>query len=288
MVTFMQEDSKHKIVNALLANSNAQLHDIVDRMLEPHGKTSDRVRAGFSPNARLLPPFDIARPNQHETKAEFNAELDVVTKALQHVSGLIQVMLPKSKKDEEVAPEIRRLADILNRKLRENAAVSEVSSATGLVRKNVAEIGGYSTFLMVLLDMQLVFQDRARELEDQKSKFWHLSSRAPDYYARFLALSLARLYCRQVGAFPTYGTSGETGEPSTDYCRALKEVYSVLGHDVSEREHARWAVSQLTEKDIAPREEGLLGSAFGLTLRETEEETLAALSRSARRKSPDD
>ena len=288
MLTFMQESQTKKIADALLSNKMARLHDIVDRMLEPLGKTSERLRAGFAANARLLPPFDINRPNEHETKADFNAELAVVTKSLEHVTCLIETMLFDAKEGDGVAPEIKKLSGILNRKLRENAAAFEVSSASDLVRHNLAEAGGYTTFLMVLLDMQLALQDRARELEDQKSKFWNLAYRAPDYYARFLALNLARLYCRQVGALPTYGTSGETGEPSTDFCRALKEVYAVLEHDVNEREHARWAVSQLTERDIETRQEGLLGSVFGLTPRETEEETLAALTRSARRKSFDD
>ncbi|WP_143152710.1 hypothetical protein [Marivita hallyeonensis] len=234
-----------------------------------------------------MPPFDINRPNEHETKADFNAELAVVTKSLEQVTSLIDTMLVNAKQDDGVAPEIQRLSGILNRKLRENAAGLEVSSASDLVRQNLAEAGGYTTFLMVLLDMQLALQDRARELEDQKSKFWNLSYRAPDYFARFLALNLARLYCQQVGAIPTYGTSGETGEPSTDFCRALKEVYAVLDHEVNEREHARWAVSQLTERDVETRQEGLLGSLVGMTLRETEEETLAALTRSAGRKSLD-
>lgn len=293
-LTFMEEIPKQKIVNALqrkadrqVNDTNARLHDIVDQMLEPHGKTSPRHRRGLSPDSELMPPFDIQRPNQHETKAQFNDELAVVSGSLKYVTELLRTMLPETADGEGIAPEIERLARVLDRKLREKASMLDASDSGNLLRKNAADVGGYGAFLYSLIDMQSVLEDRARELEDQKSLFWHLSSRAPDYYGRFLALNLARLFCREVGAFPTYGTSGETGEPSTDYCRALKQVFAALGHDVSEREHARWAVSQLTEEDIEPRQGGLLGKTFGLTPRETEEETLAALSRTARKKSPD-
>ena len=151
--TFTERSSKQKIVEALMRqketqvpDTNAHLHDIVDQMLKPHGKTSRRDRRGLSSSSPLLPPFDIERPNQHETKAEFNSEIAVVCASLDHVAGLLRTMLPQAGKADSVALEIQRLAGTVNRKLRERASTLDASTSGNLLRKNAADVGGYSAF----------------------------------------------------------------------------------------------------------------------------------------------
>lgn len=98
-------------------------------------------------------------------------------------------------------------------------------------------------------------------LSEQEDLYWSLSHRAPDYYARSIALRLAKLYARETETRPTVGTSGETGDPSTGYLRALKETFEVLGIGTGVRSPAEWAVQQIGEEDLEPwRPFGLAGS----------------------------
>ena len=124
---------------------------------------------------------------------------------------------------------------------------------TDLVRKNVADIGGFNATLYVLLDFWMALSSRHDELKDQNEKFWNLPHRAPDYYARAIALRLARLFARVTGQRPTYGSSGVSGDPSTSYSRALKQVFKLLGIKGGIRTHAEYAVAQITEEDLKPQ-----------------------------------
>lgn len=57
-----------------------RLHDIVDRMLEPFGKSSQS-----NGNNALNPyplPFEVEKANFHDSKAEFQAEFDRIQKSI--------------------------------------------------------------------------------------------------------------------------------------------------------------------------------------------------------------
>ncbi|MEO1028814.1 MAG: hypothetical protein AAFX02_07120 [Pseudomonadota bacterium] len=104
-----------------------------------------------------------------------------------------------------------------------------------------------------------------------------MSHRAPDYYARAIALRLARLYASEVGERPTYGTSGETGEPSTGYTRALRDVFEILEIDAREKIYATWAVKHLNDDDLkTARPPGLatVGGLFQVGTKKQDERSL--------------
>lgn len=231
-----------------------QLHGIVDEMLEPHGKRSSRGNALLTND---IPPFDFTQPNQHETKAAFLREKRLVEDSLRKLEKLVEMFLedePESERNEA----IRNLRRRLESKIRQSASNRRVESAFSLVRKNFADTGAWYCSLFVFSDLVAGLRERLKELQEQEERFWNINHRAPDYYAREIALRLARLYAREVGEFPTLGTSPVDGSPSTAFTRALQQVFQVLGIKSQPRSPAEWAVGQLTEEDLKPVRNSLL------------------------------
>lgn len=235
-----------------------RLHAVVDRMLAPYGKTSPRGRATL---IGPFEPFDVSKPNQHDSKAEFQREFEAVETILGHVK---EIVFQLYKGGDEHAVTLERLRPIIDQKFRVRAPKGEVNEAIDLVRKCVADVGGSYAITMIMLDFWASLEDRFNELKDQKSKFWSLSHRAPDYHARSLALRLAKLFARETGERPTTGTSGETGEPSTSFSRALAEVFEILGIKSGIRGPAEWSVNEIVEDDLKPPIKYLSGLASPL------------------------
>lgn len=227
-----------------------QLYEVVDRMLEPHGQKLADQR-GLLPSYYFRPPFDISKPNQHDSKAEFQQEYDAVTNGLDGLQMIMDYLYGLA--DEESGRTVtNRLRPIIDDKMRSNAQNDELKNSFNLIRKNIAEVGGFIGSFLVCVDLERAAKERLQELEDQKDQFWNVPHRAPDYYARFIALRLAKLCTRETGKFPTTGTSGETGEPSTSYTRALREVFDLLDISVGVRLPAEWALKQLSDDDLRP------------------------------------
>ncbi|MEP3329291.1 hypothetical protein [Sedimentitalea sp.] len=237
-----------------------QLHAIVERMLKPFDvKLQQRASTLLGQSA----PFDFSRPNEHDSKAEFQREMAVVEQSLEHLSELIE-HLSSSDDTGEHAETLRRVRPIVDYKLFRRSPRSFVRDPIKLVRKNVADVGGYTASLFVLMDLWSVMEDRYQELQSQKKEFWNLPHRAPDHYARAIALRLARLFAKETRQRPTVGTSGETGDPSTSFTRALKEVFDLLEIQTVVRSPAEWAIEQLTEDDLKPNVNHLVN--FGIML----------------------
>jgi hypothetical protein len=241
----------------------AELYAIVNRMLEPYGKS---MEAAEHRNALMAIqyPFDITRPAQHATKAEFDVEFEAVQTAYESVSTLLHTLLPD---DTEEAKGVMagRLGQEIDGKARRNAPRSELNDSLKLLRKNAAELGFYSSSLWILVDLQRCLSERYLELQEQKNDFWNVPHRAPDYYARAIALRLARLFAQKTKEKPTYGVSGDFGEPSTTYSRALREVFAALDINAQDRGYAEWAVSQIEDSDMTEVSDGLMSALMGTT-----------------------
>jgi len=169
----MQGDDDRK----LELSTTDQLHEAVDRMLEPFGITSPK-----SPNSPLsasASPFEIGRPNQHDSKAEFQREMKTVENSIDRASGIIDIFVDQEE-DAEHAEMLERLRPVIDQKFRDNVFRTSTTSASDLVRKNAAEISGFYSTVLILLDFRTAMVERKFELEDQKSKFWKLPHRAPD------------------------------------------------------------------------------------------------------------
>ncbi|WP_298975073.1 hypothetical protein [uncultured Roseobacter sp.] len=244
----------------MVPDVSERLHLVVDRMLEPFGKAGVRNRATtLSPD-----PFDTTKPNQHDSKAEFQRELDVVAGSLARLDEALD-LLGSSEEDVEHYAMLRRLVPIIDQKLRRGAPRGGLADSTELIRKNVAEVGGYTGSYFVILDFSFALTERYQELKDQEEKFWNINHRAPDYYARTIALRLAKLFAREVGQRPTYGTAAIGDHPSTAYGRALEQVFEILEIKQKVRTHAKWAIKQITDEDITPLPVNSLSAMMGLS-----------------------
>lgn len=236
---------------------------IVNQMLEPFGKSLQR---GRGLGTAFLPPFDISKPNQHNSKGEFQRELDVITNSLEGLDKAISALVGPQEESgkKRVDP---CLMQALDAKFKSDSTAGDLNSSLNLIRKNVADVGGYAGSLLVMLDLRKALELQLDELKDQEDKFWNVSHRPPDYHARAIALRLAKLFARETGKRPTYGTSGETGDPSTSFTRALRASYQVLGISADVRAPATWAISKIRESDLQPSHqseiEGLISGLLG-------------------------
>ncbi len=232
-----------------------QLEDIVNRMLEPFGKT-------WSPKRRTLlqmndPPFDVSKPKEHDSKAEFLAELTAVESCLENIDALMGTLLAREG-DEGHNAMLERLRPTIDQKARQKVSRQPSNNLHDMIRKNVADVGAYHISLLIVIDFWRSLRDRQQELKAQEERFWQASHRPPNHYARTIALRLAKLFARETGKKPTYGTSGETGDPSTAYSRALADTFNVLGIQSRVRTPAEWAIDQITDDDLLPHSPGLL------------------------------
>ena len=83
--TFMHDQGRSEEEPSLAE----RLHEVVDEMLAPYGKQSPR---GLGLLADHSPPFDISKPNQHDSKAEFSMERAAVETASNLVNELLSVL----------------------------------------------------------------------------------------------------------------------------------------------------------------------------------------------------
>ena len=79
-----------------------------------------------------------------------------------------------------------------------------------------------------------------------------------------IALRFARLFANKTGKRPTFGISSEGAHPSTDFGRAIEQVFAILEIKADVRKAAEWALSHLTEQDWKPRQNALGGLMTGL------------------------
>lgn len=106
--------------------------------------------------------------------------------------------------------------------------------------------------LIIVMDFESAINQRLQDLEAQRGEYWNLSHRAPNHFARIIALRFAKAIARNTGKKPTIGTSRDGKHPSTEFGRALDEVYKLLGIHADFRRAGEWAVKQLTDADLSP------------------------------------
>ena len=76
-------------------------------MLKPFGKSSWRGNMLLADRE----PFDISRPNQHDSKAEFQREKEAVDASIEHVRQLV-ITFVNPKHDDEHKAMLSRLQPI--------------------------------------------------------------------------------------------------------------------------------------------------------------------------------
>lgn len=233
----------------------AALQSIFDDLL---GRTSKNALAPPSP------VIDVRSPTQHPSKSAFLLELNAVETSQKHIDGLLEELLGPSDQSEELEEMRISLGDVLDKHGLYALASTQVVESTKMVVE-VARLAGLRvSFLRLLLEVRTALGTRHKELKDQEKEFWTVKSRPPNYYARTIALRTARLYMREKGERPKYGTQRDSGEPSTSFARGLQRIFEILEIDAGIRGPAEWAIKQLTDEDLNPPQNALMGGLRGL------------------------
>lgn len=207
--------------------------------------------------------LDVSRPNVHDSKKDFLKEQRAVQAALDHVEGAFRSLFPEHD-DPESRAMIIRMAAAIDEHARRSRSDLDIEKPTDLVRKNMADIGFYFLSLKILLDLGQSLRERLKELEYEESRYWNVKHRPANYYARAIALRLARLYAREKEQRPTFGTARDGGHPSTDYGRALEKIFGALEIKSGVKGPAKWAIAQLTDDNLNPPAQNILGGVLGL------------------------
>jgi len=197
--------------------------------------------------------IDISRPNLHDSKKDFSNERDNVSAIIRNLDEVVQRLVP-GVDDTDQMEVVARLEASVNRWTIRKQKRNLTEDIRELVMRNNIHSGFQLNAIAVMTRMLEAYRARLEELTDQEVDFWSVKNRPPNYYARTIALRLARLYANEKGKFPSYGTSGDGGHASTDYSRALEEIFEILDIKAKVPQPAKWAVSQLKEEDkIHPR-----------------------------------
>lgn len=236
-------------------STQERVEAVVDRLIGPRPRNALAFDASWE-----RPRLDTSRPNLHDSKKDFLKERDTVASVVEHLEAAFNEL--RGSKDDALHQEmIDRLQPVVDAGARKPQEFDEFETARDLTMQNMVQTGFYFNSLFVMLRMIIVYKQRLKDLDDQEKQFWSLSHRAPNYYARTIALRLARLYAFHNRQKPTFGTARDGNHPSTDFGRALEEIFAVLAIKAAVRSAAEWAIDQLTEDDISPVNTlgGLLG-----------------------------
>lgn len=195
------------------------------------------------------PPFDISQPNFHLSKAEFSAELQAVEKALEDAESLVSFLAAPYREEDELKAVATPVCNAINDHAWKAARAVRPKSPGELIQKNAREMDLSLSTAVLLIDVHNGLISRLEQLRDQERTYWDVKGRAPNHYARAIALRFARLVAKHTGKRPTVGVSRDGNFPSTDFGRALEEIFELLNINAVFRRHAQWAVAELTDDD---------------------------------------
>ncbi|WP_298256548.1 hypothetical protein [uncultured Litoreibacter sp.] len=210
------------------------------------------------------PFIDISRPNFHDSKSEFLLELKAVKAVIGHCEGILFQLVGQ---DRDAPPHVEmmdRLEPVINLYALQGSGSARINSPNDLAVRNVVDTGFHHSSLLVIIRMIEAYRRRLAELKQQEADFWNVSNRPPNYYARTIALRFARLFAQERGIKPTIGTVSDGNHPSTDYGRALEDLFRILGIKANVRSAGEWAIPQLVEADWNPPLNHLSGGLLGM------------------------
>lgn len=202
-------------------------------------------------------PFDISKPNLHDNKPDFIAERNAVEEGMKSVSALIKLFASRYDEQSELQAVSENICAEVDRNAWQRLRVEVPNDIPTLLRNNAASMGITHITIFFLIEIQKELAARKQELADQEEEFWSGKSRPPNHYARTIALRFARLVAQNTGKKPTVGRSRDGNHPSTDFGRAIEEIFQLLGIGSDFRRAADWAVEQLKEEDFNPPQNSL-------------------------------
>lgn len=203
------------------------------------------------------PAFDLSNPVFHSSKTEFLTEKSGVDNAIEHIDGIFHALVGRDGQSAPYRTELRAWLDADARQLRTHEPVGSVLE---LVSGIIADAGQTYATLGALIGLGRSLEHRKQELERQEREYWNVRGRPPNHHARAIALRFAKVVARATRKRPTYGTARDGGHPSTEFSRALEEIYRLLEIEADVKNNAKWAVMQLTDDDLnPPPRSGLFG-----------------------------
>ena len=185
----------------------------LDEALFPDPAAGNMLTGGRPKNALLafVAPFDISRPNIHDSKAEFSREKEAVESSIQSCERLLSSMWgSKAKSSPEHQEMTLRLREAVDAAAARRRHTQKPDTVSELILGNAVDTGISRNFLFLLFELRASLVDRLTELEDQEKAFWSVSNRPPNYYARAIALRFARHFARKRQSKPTFGTERGT------------------------------------------------------------------------------
>jgi hypothetical protein len=245
-----------RVLASYLLMTNEEIREKIGAVLEPFVPPGS-VGLGAVP----YPLLDTSKPNIHDNKEEFLAEKSAVEGAIQNARALIGLFYAKvdDDADDQLAKISKRIGALVDKATRDRTKNQKAENASDLIRKNANEISTTFAVLFLLSDTVRELNTILQELQDQERFFWSGKSRPPNYYARTIALRVARLVARHSGKYPTNGKSREGNHPSTDFGRSLEEIFNILGIKAHFLGPGKWAVGQLTDEDLVQPFNALAG-----------------------------
>ncbi len=219
----------------------------LNKVVEPF-----RATKGKGINEAIFTAFDTTKSNFHDSKAEFLEEKQAVEMAVGNAQELFYFLMSGVWGEAGQHSAARRVASIIEEEGRARLKNHPVQEPSDVVRKSASEVGLPRVMTHLLYDLRFELWERLRELENQEKVYWSERSRPPNHYARTIALRFAKFIASESGQKPTIGTSRDGGHPSTDYGRALEDIFKILGIKGHFKRPGQWAIDQLTEVDLHP------------------------------------
>lgn len=212
------------------------------------------------------PPFDISKPVMHDNKPAFLREKKAVETLWEVVKTLDASIGAQVSEDDpslrEMSVRLWAAIDAGARRQKSRAIPTAISEL--LLGASVDQSLSLSLFRLIMELEEQLFA-RKQELEHQEAEYWSDSHRPPNHYARIIALRFAMAIHARTGEVPTFGIARDGNHPSTDYGRALEEIFELLGIKASVKNAASWALKEArTQAQTRPRNAlatGLLGAA---------------------------
>lgn len=99
----------------------------------------------------LWSPFDTSKPNIHDTKKEFQKELDAVESALESTRNILFVLRPSDKSDPTQKQMADRLSAAINLLAWKEKRFARALTASELITRNAVEVGFFSHTLQSLI-----------------------------------------------------------------------------------------------------------------------------------------
>ncbi|MGI3187124.1 hypothetical protein [Nioella aestuarii] len=99
------------------------------------------------------PPFDISRPNIHDSKPEFLAEKQAVDDAIRAAEALFEFLAGAWGEDKDTSALAIRVITAVDGEARFSSNTLPVETALGLIRRNAATHGLSYTMTALLADL---------------------------------------------------------------------------------------------------------------------------------------